>query len=77
MTKIHCNNTNCQATFEVDESRSSSFFGSSAVRTKEFHTCPNCGHTDSHWFYAIDEMPIFEGSEGKIRRLQNDWIEEN
>ena len=75
--KAHCNRTECQKEFEISETRTSKFHGSAAVRTKNFHTCPHCGMTDSHWFYAKDEMPTLTGSDGKVRRLQNDWMFDN
>lgn len=77
MSIVHCNRTTCQKPFEVSETRTSKFYGSAAVRTQNFHTCPHCGMMDSHWFYASDEMPAFEGSPAKIRRLQDAWKEEN
>jgi len=74
---IHCNRVECQKGFEVDENRADKFYGSAAVRTHNFHTCPHCGWMDSGWFYAIDEMPVFIGSPGKIRRQQDNWAYEN
>lgn len=75
--KLHCNRTDCQATFEADATASSRFCGGHAVRTSEFVACPICGCTDSQWIYAADIAPAFTGSAYQQREQLRRWTQAN
>ena len=73
---IRCNR--CQSKFEAPKAMvRNAFWGQAAARILDFCTCPKCSQTDNHYVYASDIMPVFEGSPGKIRRLQDDWMSQN
>ena len=74
--KLHCNRTNCQATFEAEAERQP-FGGDTATRTKTMLACPVCGAVDSHWVYADDVAPEFTGTFDQKKRQRREWINNN
>jgi len=73
---IHCNR--CDQKFDAPKDmQRNEFWGQNAARIDDFCTCPHCEQTDSHYVYATDIMPEFEGSPAKVRKMQRDWAEEN
>jgi hypothetical protein len=75
-TTIHCNR--CDKEFEAGrEMIRGSFCGTKAARLEQFCKCPHCGQNDSHWIYAADAMPAFEGGFDARKRAERQWLREN
>jgi hypothetical protein len=72
---LHCNNTACQHAFEAlpGVTASSRFCGGAAVRTREFQACQFCGRVDSHWIFAVDVAPTFEGTPYQQKEALRKW----
>lgn len=78
-TTLHCNR--CNKPFAAPkEIHAGEFCGSAAARItgwEDFCTCPECGQTDSHWIFAIDVMPAFEGTNYQIEKQRKNWMRNN
>ena len=73
---IYCNR--CDEVFEmpVDGERQA-FSGEKAARLETFVECPHCGQKDSHWIFANDVMPVFNGNFDSRKRQARRWMSEN
>ena len=75
-TPIHCNR--CDRAFSaLQDMTRGPFCGTKAARLEQFAKCPHCGQNDSHWIYASDLMPTFEGGFDARKRAEHKWRREN
>jgi len=75
-TTIHCNR--CDGIFDAPAGLTrQGFCGTKAARIEIFAKCPLCGQNDSHWVYAADVMPEFEGGFDARRKAERKWLREN
>ena len=73
---IHCNR--CDKAFGASaEMTRGSFAGSKAARLEQFTSCPHCGQNDSHWVFAQDVLPTFEGGFDARKRAERQWLRAN
>jgi len=73
---IHCNR--CDKPFEsTSDMTRGPFCGSKAARLEQFAHCPHCGQSDSHWVFASDIMPTFDGGFDARKRAERKWLREN
>jgi hypothetical protein len=73
---IHCNR--CDKAFAAPKEMPRFFFcGTKAARIDAFSKCPHCGQNDSHWVYARDVLPAFQGGFDKRKQAQRRWLQAN
>lgn len=73
---VHCNR--CDKAFQASaEMTRGPFCGSKAARLEQFAKCPHCGQNDSHWVFASDVMPTFEGGFDARKRAERKWLREH
>ena len=75
-TTAHCNRCDKAFTLKSDTERGP-FCGSKAARIDQFIKCPHCGQTDTHWIFASDIAPEFDGGFDTRKRALRAWLTQN